>query len=172
MIEPRPERPADGEGGAPLIRILVSACLVGEPVRFDGRDKFQSDPRWTRWRAEGRLVPFCPEVAGGLPVPRPPAEIQPSGRVVDDQGVDRTEAFRRGADAALRAAREAGCALAILKEGSPSCGVNRIYDGSFSKVALPGRGMATALLAKHGLAVFSEAELDAAEARLRELEGV
>ena len=153
-----------------MIRILVSACLVGEPVRFDGRDTLQPDPRWDRWRAEGRLVPFCPEVAGGLPVPRPPAEIQADGRVVDDRGADRTAAFRFGAEAALRAAREAGCALAILKEGSPSCGVNRIYDGTFSKTSVPGRGVAAALLAQHGLAVFSEAELGGVGARLRALE--
>jgi len=153
-----------------MIRILVSACLVGEPVRFDGRDKLQTDPRWARWQAEGRLVPFCPEVAGGLPVPRPPAERQPGGQVVDDQGVDRTEAFRRGAEGALARARETGCGLAILKEGSPSCGVRRIYDGSFSGRSLPGQGLATELLTQHGLAVFSEAELEAVEARLRELE--
>ncbi len=153
-----------------MIRILVSACLLGEPVRFDGRDKRQVDPRWERWQAEGRLVPFCPEVAGGLPVPRPPAEIQTDGRVRDDQGVDRTEAFERGSEAALATFRERGCALAILKEGSPSCGVHRIYDGAFSKTAIPGSGMTTTLLKQHGLAVFSEAELEEVARLLVELE--
>jgi uncharacterized protein YbbK (DUF523 family) len=153
-----------------MIRILVSACLLGEPVRFDGRDKRQADPRWVRWQAEGRLVPFCPEVAGGLPVPRPPAEIQADGRVVDEGGVDRSREFERGAESALEAFRAEGCALAILKEGSPSCGVHRIYDGTFTRTAIPGSGVTTALLKLHGLAVFSEAELDEVARLLAELE--
>ncbi len=153
-----------------MIRILVSACLVGEPVRFDGRDKRQADPRWARWQAEGRLVPFCPEVAGGLSVPRPPAEIQADGRVVDDRGVDRSPEFVRGAESALEMFRAQGCALAILKEGSPSCGVHRVYDGTFSKRAVPGKGITTALLRQHGLAVFSEAELEEVARLLAELE--
>ncbi len=153
-----------------MIRILVSACLLGEPVRFDGRDKRQVDPRWAQWQAEGRLVPFCPEVAGGLPVPRPPAERQADGRVVDDRGEDRSAAFDRGAEAALEAFRNQGCALAILKEGSPSCGVHRIYDGSFTRTAIPGHGVTTERLKRHGLAVFSEAELDEVARLLSELE--
>ncbi|HJV90851.1 MAG TPA: DUF523 domain-containing protein [Holophagaceae bacterium] len=150
-----------------MIRILVSACLLGDPVRFDGQAKTIRDPRWDRWAAEGRLVPLCPEVAGGLPVPRPPAERQADGRVRDDRGEDRTGEFERGAQHALAAAREAGCTLAILKEGSPSCGVRRIYDGTFSRTALPGEGLTTELLRRHGLAVFSEAELDQVERLLQ-----
>lgn len=145
-----------------MIRILVSACLLGDPVRFDGRAKTVRDSRLDRWAAEGRLVPLCPEVAGGLPVPRSPAERQPDGRVLDDQGVDRTAAFQLGAQRALEAAQAHGCALAILKEGSPSCGVARIYDGTFTKQPLAGQGLTTERLKAHGIAVFSEGELDEA----------
>ena len=149
-----------------MIRILVSACLMGDPVRFDGCAKTVEDLRLARWRAEGRLVPFCPEVEGGLPVPRVPAERQADGRVRDAGGVDRTEAFELGARKALQAAREAGCQAALLKERSPSCGVNEIYDGTFSGQRIPGQGVAAALLREGGLAVFSELELDALEAWL------
>ncbi len=153
-----------------MIRILVSACLLGDPVRFDGRAKTVLDPRLDRWAAEGRLVPLCPEVAGGLPVPRPPAERQPDGRVMDDRGVDRTPAFELGAQRALEAAREHGCGLAILKEGSPSCGVSRIYDGTFTKQPLAGQGLTTERLKAEGIAVFSELELDDAERLVETLE--
>ena len=153
-----------------MIRILVSACLLGDPVRFDGRAKLVLDARLDRWAAEGRLVPLCPEVEGGLPVPRPPAERQPDGRVVDDQGVDRTEAFRLGAERAVDAARTHGCALAILKEGSPSCGVARVYDGTFTRQPLAGQGLTTERLKAEGIAVFSELELDDAERLVEVLE--
>lgn len=149
-----------------MIRILVSACLLGDPVRFDGRAKTVDDPRLARWRAEGRLVPFCPEVEGGLPVPRIPAERQADGLVRDAAGVDRTEAFELGARKALQAALRAGCQAALLKERSPSCGVNEIYDGTFSGQRISGQGVAAGLLREGGLAVFSERELDALEAWL------
>jgi uncharacterized protein YbbK (DUF523 family) len=153
-----------------MIRILVSACLLGDPVRFDGRAKTVEDPRLARWRAEGRLVPFCPEVEGGLPVPRIPAERQAEGRVRDAAGVDRTEAFRLGARKALDAAREAGCRLALLKERSPSCGVHEIYDGSFTAKRIPGQGITAEILREAGLEVFSENELDALESKLEGLQ--
>ncbi|MGK5558558.1 DUF523 domain-containing protein [Actinomadura kijaniata] len=146
-------------------RILVSSCLVGRPVRYDGRGKPVRDDLFERWRAEGRLVPFCPEVAGGLPVPRPPAEIvggdgadvlDGTARVVADTGEDVTEAFVAGARLALETARRAGARLALLKESSPSCGSRMIYDGTFTGTRIAGDGVTAALLEREGVRVFGE----------------
>lgn len=148
-------------------RVLVSACLLGERVRFDGREKGSHHPVLTRWLAEGRVVKVCPEVAGGLPVPRPPAEQQPDGRVLTDTGVDVTQAFTRGAAEALRLVREHSIEVAVLKEGSPSCGSGFIYDGTFSKTKRPGEvGETTRLLRAHGVKVFSELQWEEADLQL------
>lgn len=161
-------------------RILVSACLMGRAVRFDGRAKPTDHEIFLRWREEGRLIPFCPEVVGGLPVPRPPAEIEGGrgaravlegrARIRTTEGRDVTAFFLAGARAALRAAREQGVRLAVLKENSPSCGVHRVFDGSFTGTRAPGAGLTTLLLRDHGIDVFSEDELPEAQARLTELE--
>lgn len=161
-------------------RILVSACLLGQPVRFDGTGKRSDDALFERWRAEGRLVPFCPEVGGGLSVPRPPAEISGGsgddvldGRanVITRDAVDVTRNFIVGAWQALEQARACAARIAILKEGSPSCGSLRVCDGSFTGRKIAGEGVTAALLERHGIAVFGEDALDAAACRLAELEG-
>lgn len=161
-------------------RILVSACLLGRPVAYDGSARRQDDPLFERWRTQGRLVPYCPEVGGGLPVPRPAAEISDGlggaavldGRalVVTADGGDVTPYFLAGARRALETALRYGVRTAILKERSPSCGVNGVYDGTFRGRAIPGSGVTTALLEREGVRVFSEDEFDAVADRLRELE--
>lgn len=150
-------------------RILISACLLGQPVRYDGGDKKVSDRWLERWRAEGRLVPACPELLGGLGVPRPPAEIEPGGtaaavaeglaRVMTPGGEDVTAAFLAGAEATLTAALEAGCRFALLKENSPSCGSRHIHAGAFDGRKVPGEGLAAQALRRHGLEVYSEKEI-------------
>ncbi|MFV2177390.1 DUF523 domain-containing protein [Actinomadura sp. LOL_016] len=160
-------------------RILVSSCLAGRPVRYDGAAKPVDDDLFERWRAEGRLVPFCPEVSGGLAVPRPPAEIVGGdGRAVLDgaaavrtgAGADVTGAFLRGARLALDTARRTGARIAVLKEGSPSCGSDRIHDGTFTGASTPGAGVTTALLEREGVRVFGEDDLAAVQALLTALE--
>jgi len=150
-------------------RILVSSCLMGRPVRYDGGARPVDDELFERWRAEGRLVPFCPEVAGGLPVPRPPAEIVES-RVRTVHGQDVTDAFLQGARLALETARRAGARIALLKEGSPSCGSTRVHDGSFTGRMTPGEGLTAALLESSGIRVFAETDLTAIESLLNEWE--
>ncbi len=146
-------------------RVLISACLLGERVRFDGREKGSQNEVLARWLTEGRVVKVCPEVAGGLSVPRPPAEQQPDGRVLTDTGLDVTVAFTRGAAEALRLVREHHIEVAVLKEGSPSCGSGFIYDGSFSKTKLPGKvGETTRVLQENGVRVFSELQWAEADA--------
>ncbi|GAB3206021.1 DUF523 domain-containing protein [Marinactinospora endophytica] len=161
-------------------KILVSACLMGQEVRYDGKAKTAEHEIFARWRAEGRLVSYCPEVAGGLPVPRPPAEIEPGAdaatvlrggaRILTSDGADVSRPFLNGAAGALAAARRHGVRMAVLKEGSPSCGSGRVYDGTFTGATLPGRGVTTEVLRDHGIAVFSEEDLPAADAHLRALE--
>ena len=163
-------------------RILISACLLGARVRYNGSDARSAWPDLEvldRWQAEGRIVPLCPEWAGGFPVPRPPAEIalgeghdvlSGAARVLEVGGNPVTEAFVRGARLALGEAQRQGIRLAVLKEGSPSCGVLKLYSGDFSGTLRAGRGVTTALLEQHGIRVFSEAQVTEAQAYLGELE--
>lgn len=157
----------------------MSACLLGEKVRYDGGDCRQQG-LLDQWRHEGRIIPFCPEVAGGLPVPRPAAEIEHgnaeaalSGKVAvrREDGADVSAAFIVGAEKALAICRKHKISIAVLKEGSPSCGVKLVYDGTFSATVIAGQGLATRLLARHGIAVFSEHQLIAAAKKLVALEG-
>ena len=159
-------------------RILVSACLLGAPVRYDGRAQDLHSALLEQWQAEGRVVPLCPELAGGLPVPRPPAEIEAGAqgwqvwlgqaRIRDAEGGDPTEAFKAGAAAALALVQRHGLRVAVLKEGSPSCGSQRIASGHFDGIKRAGEGLTAALLRQHGVQVFSEHELEAADAALRQ----
>ena len=147
-------------------RIFVSACLLGAPVRYDGGAKSIVNETLERWRHEGRLVSICPEMAGGLPAPRAPAEIvgkdaQDRARVTDKDGIDYSDAFHAGAAAAVALAHEHGCRFALLKEFSPSCGAGVIYDGGFSGGRTPGDGVTAEALKKAGLVVFGETRIDA-----------
>jgi uncharacterized protein YbbK (DUF523 family) len=156
-------------------KVLVSRCLLGHPVRYDGGASGPFD-LLARWQAEGRVVALCPEVAGGLPTPRAPAEI-PGGQgvdvlagrvpVVDVTGADVTDAFVAGAQIALQLVRQHGIKVAILKANSPSCGSLETYDGSFSGVRVAGEGVTTALLRREGVQVFSELQLAEAAALLQ-----
>ncbi|MCJ2165444.1 MULTISPECIES: DUF523 domain-containing protein [unclassified Pseudodesulfovibrio] len=136
--------------------IIVSACLAGIYCRYSGEG--QSFEPVVDLIRQGRAIPFCPEVFGGLPTPRLPCEIQ-GGCVVDSDGIDRTAEFRRGAEEGLRLARLAGCTEAILKAYSPSCGSGIIYDGTFSSTRIPGDGLFAELLKKNGILVRSEEDV-------------
>ncbi|MBM1199912.1 DUF523 domain-containing protein [Pseudomonas fragi] len=151
-------------------KVLVSRCLLGHRVRYDGG---ASGPyaQLAQWQAEGRVIALCPEVAGGLPTPRAAAEI-PGGQgvevlagkaaVITTEGEDVTEAFVSGAHQALALVERHGIRLAILKANSPSCGNRLTYDGSFSGVKVEGQGVTAALLTRAGVQVFSELELEEA----------
>ncbi|MBS6372579.1 MAG: DUF523 domain-containing protein [Lawsonibacter sp.] len=141
------------------MKILVSACLLGVPCRYDGAGK--AEPHIEKLKQRGHtLIPVCPEVLGGLPTPRPPAERLPDGRVVTREGKDVTAEYRSGAEQALALARKQGCVLAVLKERSPSCGRGRIYDGTFSRTLIPGSGVAAQLLEENGIPVYGESQLE------------
>lgn len=151
-------------------KILVSACLLGQKVRYDNGDVPCLDPRFLSWHEQGRLVPICPEVSGGLPTPRRDAQIVGT-RIRTKNGNDVTDAFEKGAQAALTLAQTHGARIAIMKQDSPSCGTLYVYDGSFTDAKRPGQGHTAALLSQHGIRVFGEDQLDEAEQALLQLEG-
>ena len=140
------------------MKILVSACLLGEKCRYDGKSKPCKAVLELAERHE--LIPICPEVMGGLSTPRSPAEIMTDGSVKNRLGRDVTQEYRTGAQTALQIAKREGCTVAILKEKSPSCGTGLIYDGSFTGTLCAGDGVCAALLKQNGLRVLGESELD------------
>ncbi len=137
--------------------LLISACLLGEPCRYDGRSVPAAPIE--RLREKYNLIKVCPEVAGGLPTPRVPSE-RIGDRVMMRDGTDVTENYKRGAEQALRLAREYGCAKALLKERSPSCGKHRIYDGSFTSTLTDRHGVTAELLLSEGIEVYGESEIE------------
>ena len=130
---------------------IVSACLAGFPCRYDGKGKCCAEV--VELVRAGKAIPVCPEQLGGLATPRPPCEIR-SGRVVDENGVDRTEDYRRGAEAVLKIAQTYVATQALLQKRSPSCGAGWIYDGTFSKKLVPGDGITARLLQENGIQVI------------------
>ena len=160
-----------------LHKVLVSRCLLGHRVRYDAGASGPFD-QLEQWLAQGRVVALCPEVAGGLPTPRPAAEI-PGGqgvevlagdaRVLTAAGEDFTAAFLSGAQQALALVQRFDIRVAVLKANSPSCGNLLTYDGTFSGVKVGGDGVTAALLKRHGMQVFNELELPAAAQALAAL---
>ena len=142
------------------MNILISACLLGLACRYDGaisRAAFDDDTI-KRLTSEHNLVPFCPEIYGGLRTPREPAELQ-SGKVMSKIGSDVTESYTKGAREALKIAKLLGCKAAILKEKSPSCGSGKIYDGSFTGTLTDGDGITARLLSENGIAIYGESDI-------------
>ena len=137
-------------------RYLISACLCGVCCRYDGG--CFDDPALRHLADIGEATPFGPDCAGGLPTPRVPCEIV-GERVIAADGTDCTAEYRRGAEAALSLCRENGVTAAILKESSPSCGANRIYDGTHTGNKIAGRGITAALLVENGITVYTETDL-------------
>ncbi len=138
-------------------KLLVSACLLGTPCRYDGAAK--RNDAVCALAENFELVPVCPEEMGGLPTPRTPSERQ-GGRVVTRDGRDVTAEYRRGAQCALELAQREGVRAAVLKERSPSCGSGEIYDGSFTGALTVGNGVTAELLRAHGIEVFGESEAE------------
>ena len=150
---------------APVTPILVSACLLGTPCRYDGQSR-PADLSPLTQIAGVKLIPVCPECLGGLPTPRIPAE-RVGDKVVSREGQDVTAAYRRGAEIALATAKKEGCRYALLKERSPSCGSACIYDGNFTGKLISGRGVCCETLENAGISVYSEENLDALIAKIQ-----
>lgn len=145
-----------------MIHILVSACLLGENCKWDGGNNRNQAVLDFMKQMEGKAEfhPVCPEEMGGLETPRPASEIRvEDGVVINTEGRDVTAEYLLGADLALREAKKYGCALAILKERSPSCGCSGVYDGSFSHTLIEGMGKTAGLLSGYGIRVVGESQL-------------
>ncbi len=154
-----------------LPKLLVSACLLGNPVRYDGKAKTLEHDGLQQLLTEDRVIAFCPEVAGGLPVPRAAAEIVAgdgsaviagTAQVKTREGNDVSEYFLAGAEQALALCRQHDISTALLTELSPSCGSGQIYDGSFKRQSIAASGVTTALLQHHGVKVFNQFQMDEA----------
>lgn len=146
--------------------IVVSACLAGMDVRYDGSHCL--DNRISELLENGKAVSVCPELLGGLLTPREPAEIiggngddvlNGNARVITKSGKDVTEQFVEGAYLALKRVKELNANVVVLKENSPSCGSSKIYNGEFTGKKIDGSGVTAALLKKYGIKVFSEKNL-------------
>ncbi|HWW54470.1 MAG TPA: DUF523 domain-containing protein [Acidimicrobiales bacterium] len=137
--------------------LLVSACLLG--VRCNHRGEASRSQSVLNLASAFRLVPICPETAGGLPTPRPAAELCDDGSVHTAAGQDVTISYRQGAAAALSLARAVGARRAVLKARSPSCGCHQVYDGTFSRTLVDREGVTAAELRRAGLEVISEDDL-------------
>lgn len=146
--------------------ILVSACLLGLNTKYDG--KSNAHALIQKYSSLARYIPICPEQLGGLPTPRVPVEIiNGTGRdvhtgqcsVKSEQGEEVTAQFIQGAKEIVKILEIVPITAAILKERSPSCGVNQIYDGSFTHHIRQGQGVTAVLLRENGIPVYSEEEL-------------
>lgn len=145
---------------------IISACLCGVNCKYSGKNNLNE--RCMKLFREGKAVLVCPEQLGGLPTPRNPVELTASssdvvegnGEAVTNEGEDVTEKFLNGAYETLRIAKEIGATKAILKEGSPSCGVNCIYDGTFTGNKIDGKGITSYILEREEIQVFSDEELE------------
>ena len=144
------------------MKVLISACLLGVRCRYDGGDS--RNEAAIKQQKKYEFVPVCPEESGGLPTPRPPAEIiggdgdavlNGKAKVMTVDGTDVTDAYLKGARHALEVAQSNGATHVILKARSPSCGCGDIYDGTFSGNLTSGDGVTTALLKRHGITVTS-----------------
>lgn len=161
-------------------RVLVSACLLGDPVRYDGTAATSDHPVLERWRAEGRIVSCCPEVAAGLFTPRSCVELEGAdteavlagrARALARDGADATSSFVAGARVARDLCRSLGVRVAVLKDRSPSCGSRWIHDGTFRGRLAEGQGLTTFLLRQDGVRVFAEDQWEEALRCLQGLEG-
>ena len=135
----------------------MSACLVG--VRCNHRGEASPSAAVEALAGRYRLIPVCPETLGGLPTPRPAAEVQPDGTVHTAAGDDVTLAYRRGAEATVALAAGVGATSAVLKARSPSCGCHEVYDGTFSRTRVAGLGVTADALAAAGLTLQSEEDI-------------
>jgi uncharacterized protein YbbK (DUF523 family) len=159
-------------------KVLISACLLGDKVRYDGQSLFTSSSILKEWLDEGRVISICPEVSSGMSIPRAPAEINGgdgydvlSGKisVIENNGHIVTENFLRGASNALALCSKNEIEVAVLAEFSPSCGSSSVYSGDFSGTKVNGAGVTAALLTSHGIKVFSQHQLNEANIALKQV---
>ena len=142
-------------------KVLISRCLLGDNVRYNSEVLTFVHPLIALWQQQKRFISICPELSGGLRVPREPAELQQnSNKIITKSGINVSSQFSLGAQQALTLCQQHNIRFAILKESSPSCGSTLIYDGSFTNNKILGQGITSQLLTKHNIKVFSENKLE------------
>jgi len=153
------------------MKLLISSCLLGEDVRYDGGNSsiamgakftFSQKELFMDILCDNEIYSFCPETAGGLTTPRPAAELvsrEKPFKVETKEGDDVTINFLLGAKKALDLCQSEGITVALLKSKSPSCGNELIYDGTFSDTLVEGQGLTARLLIENGIKVFNETQL-------------
>jgi uncharacterized protein YbbK (DUF523 family) len=145
-------------------KILISRCFLGQNVRYNSVVLTLTHPLIVSWQQQGRFIPICPEVSGGLSVPREPAERQQSSNmVITKSGINVSTQFNLGAQQALTLCQQHNIRFALLKESSPSCGSTLIYDGSFTNNKVLGQGITSELLTQHNIKVFTESTVETLE---------
>ena len=145
-------------------KILISRCFLGDNVRYNSVVLSLTHPLIVQWQQQERFITICPEVAGGLPVPREPAEIQQSSHeIITKSGTNVSAQFNLGAQQALALCKRHKIRFALLKESSPSCGSSFIYDGTFTDNKISGQGVTSQLLTQHNIKVFSEGTIEKLE---------
>ena len=135
--------------------VLISACLLGVDCKYNGSNNKLDDEIIHSLKEKYNLIPVCPEIMGGMPTPRNPVEIT-DGKVFDNDGVEFTKEFEKGSEEVVKLAKLYDATIAILKENSPSCGSNYIYDGTFNHQKIKGMGIAAHKLSKENIKLFSE----------------
>lgn len=138
-----------------MVKILVSSCLLGDNCRYDGSNNYIDE---LKELSNYEIIKFCPEVEGGLSIPRIPCEIK-NDEVITKCLKNYTNEFNLGATKCLELCKKHNIKVAILKENSPSCGVYNVYDGTFTKTKIKGSGVTTSLLKRNGIKVFNELEI-------------
>ena len=138
-------------------KIIVSACLLGKNVKYNGLNNY--NPLILKLKEKYELIPICPEVFGGLSIPRNPSEIN-GDKVINNKGIDVTKEFINGANKALKIALDNNIKIAILKDGSPSCGKNYIYDCTFTVTKVNNLGICAKLFKENNIVIYSEKEIE------------
>lgn len=139
--------------------LLISACLYGVECKYSGGSNALPPEIMEKLRNKYRLIPVCPEVAAGLPIPRNPSE-RVGDRVLMNSGRDVTKEYHKGAEIALKLCKLYGCRKALLQARSPSCGSEKIYDGSFSGKLTAGNGVCAEKLKHAGINVLNDPDID------------
>lgn len=138
-------------------KLLISACILGTNCKYNGKNNY--NPLVEKLKERYILIPICPEEMGGLSTPRNPSEIL-NDKVISSKGDDVTNNFFDGANKALDIAKKENISKALLKEGSPSCGSNYIYDGTFTKTKINGMGITARLLKNNNIKIYTEDEIE------------
>lgn len=137
--------------------VLVSACLLGVCCRYDGSGMLEDELQ--AMMPAVTLIPVCPEIMGGLPTPREPAE-RAGKQVLTRSGIDVTAEYEKGGAQVLKLAKLYSCTCVVLKERSPSCGSGIIYDGTHTGTLINGDGITAELLKRNGIRIFGESNIN------------